>query len=214
MIFPLKTKTIFSIAFVLLAMLTPTASPGETFVGSTNDSRIVIAFKVPEKAAQARIPEGWTISPVAKGPLKGSNLLVVLIDRHLNLDAQGKPAKIPQYRAVALVSPASQPRSKTTRLYITRVYVTDASLNAYKNSIGADIQRKATYSVGDNAATGSETWSVKTGSGKTMSFQMEYSASTPSYVEGQSLPYSNIEPEFHRIYRYKQLTTLLLSVSR
>ncbi len=49
---------------------------------------------------------------------------------------------IPHFRGVALVTPASRAGSDETRTYVTRIYITDASLNPYKNSVGAEIGRK------------------------------------------------------------------------
>lgn len=120
---------------------------------------------------------------------------------------------IPHFRGVALVTPASRAGSDETRTYVTRIYITDASLNPYKNSVDAEIGRTASYAaVGNAAASGSENWSVKAGAGETMSFRMEYIGGTPSYAEREGRPYSNVEPDFHRIYRYKQLSDLVMSV--
>ena len=185
----------------------------ETFVGTANDTRAIVAFKVAEKAAQAWLPDGWSVAPFGKGPLTGSNLLVVFIDRHLSLDPEGKPSAIPHHRAVVLVTPASQPASDKTRIYVTRIYVTDSSLNPYKNSVVAEIRRMSTLSAeGKAAASGSEDWSVKTSDGGTLSFRWRYTGGTPSYAEREGFPYSNVEPDFHRIYRFKQLTDLVMSV--
>jgi len=185
----------------------------ETFVGTTNETRALVAFKVAEKAAQAWLPDGWSVAPIGKGPLTGSNLLVVFIDCHLILDPDGKPSANPHYRSVVLITPASQATSDKTRIYVTRIYSTDSSLNHYKNSVSAEIRRTSTLSAeGNAAASGSEDWSVKTSDGGTLSFRWKYTGGTPSYAEGEIFPYSNVEPDFHRIYRFKQLTDLVKSV--
>lgn len=185
----------------------------ETFIGTTNDSRVIVAFKVAEKAAQAWLPDGWSVAPFGKGPLAGSNLLVVFHDRHLNLGPEGKPSAIPHYRDVALATPANQANSDKTRMYATRVYITDSSLNHYKNSVSAEISRTSTLSSeGNAAASGSEEWSVKTSDGGTLSFRMKYIGKTPSYAEREVFIYSNVEPDFYQIYRQKHLTDLVMSV--
>jgi hypothetical protein len=185
----------------------------ETFIDTTHDSRVIVAFKVAEKAAQAWLPDGWSVAPFGKGPLAGSNLLVVFHDRYLILDPEGKPSAIPHYRDVALATPASQATSDKTRLYATRVYITDSSLNHYKNSVSAKISRTSALSAeGNAAASGSEEWTVKTSDGGTLSFRMKYIGKTPSYAERESFIYSNVEPDFYRIYRQKHLTDLVKSV--
>ncbi|WP_319408829.1 hypothetical protein [uncultured Desulfosarcina sp.] len=99
----------------------------ETFIDTTHDSRVIVAFKVAEKSAQEWLPDGWSVAPFGKGPLAGSNLLVVFHDRHLILDPDGKPSAVPHYRDVALATLSSQATSGETRLYATRVYITDSS---------------------------------------------------------------------------------------
>jgi hypothetical protein len=185
----------------------------ETFVDRNYDTRVMVGFKVVEKAAQAWLPDGWSVAPIGRGPLAGSNLLIIFIDHYLSLDPEGKPSAIPHFRDVVLVTPAKLATADKTRLYVTRIYVTDSSLNSYKNSVGAEISRASTLSAeGNAAASGSEEWSVKTSDGGTLSFRWKYTGGTPSYAEGESFPYSNVEPDFHRIYRFKQLTDLVMSV--
>jgi len=45
-----------------------------------------------------------------------------------------------------------------------------------------------------------------------MTFALSYHSGVPSWSEGRALPYSNIDPDFHRIYRYDQLVDLVMSV--
>ncbi len=206
----------FSVSLLLIVfgvLVSISIVHAETFIGTTNDSRVIVAFKVAEKAAQAWLPDGWSVAPFGKGPLVGSNLLVVFHDRHLNLGPEGKPSAIPHYRDVALVTPASQSNSDKTRMFATRVYITDSSLNPYKNSISAEISRTSKLSSeGNAAASGSEEWSVTTSDGATLSFRMKYIGKTPSYAEREVFIYSNVEPDFYRIYRQKHLTDLVKSV--
>ena len=201
----------FSLA---LATAPPLSSAlGETFVGSNVDSRVVLAFQVNETAAQTWMPEGWTLSPFAKGPLAGTNLLVVLVDRHLARDAEGKPSKPSSLRGVALVSLASREGSDKPRLFVTRIYATPPDYNPYRNAINARISRSTTLESSDNAApVRTEEWTVKPESGGEMTLALSYVAGTGSWSKRQAMPYSNVEPDFHRIYHYEQLADLLMSV--
>jgi hypothetical protein len=209
----MKRFSISLLVIVLGLVVSISIAYAETFVGSTYDTRSVVAFKVAEKAAQSWLPDGWSVAPIGKGPLAGSNLFIVFIDSHLSLDPEGKPSAIPQYRAAVLVTPASQANSEKPRIYVTRIYIADSSLNPYKNSVGAEIRRTSTLSAeGSGSATGSEEWSVKTSDGGMLSFRMKYSGKTLSLAERETFPYSSVEPDFHRIYRYKQLSDLIMSV--
>lgn len=200
-----------SLAFLAIVTLSHLPTRAETFLGSNIDSRVMLAFKVSDDAAQAWLPEGWTLKTVAEeGALAGSNMLVIFVDRQVNLDPEGKPAEHDIYRGVALVSPAS--RGEETRFFVTRIYVTDDAVNPYKNSIHAAVSRTAALkAAGNDAASGREEWLVDDGVGGKIAFRMTYQGATPSWSEREALPYSNIEPDFHRIYRYQQITDLLRS---
>ena len=206
----------FSISLLVIVfglLVSISIAHAETLIDTTHDSRVIVAFKVAEKAVQAWLPDGWSVAPFGKGPLAGSNLLVVFHDRHLILDPEGKPSAIPHYRDVALATLASQATSGEIRMYATRVYDTDSSLNHYKNSVSAKISRRSTLSAeGNAAASGSEEWTVKTSDGGTLSFRMKYIGKTPSYAEQESFIYSNVDPDFYRIYRQKNLSELVKSV--
>jgi hypothetical protein len=203
----------FTVVTVSLFAVGLTSTRAETFVGSNVDSRVILAFQVNEEAAQAWLPDGWIIASFPKGPLAGANLLVVLVDRHLSRDAEGKPTTPSSYRGVALVSPGSQEGPDETRAFVTRIYATPPGYDPYRNAISARIGRSANHEASDNAASvRTEKWTVNPVSGGEMAFSLTYKSGTPSWSEGQALPYSNIDPDFHRIYRYDQLVDLVMSV--
>ena len=201
----LATVFIFTIATL------GNAPRAETLVGSNVDSRVVVAFKVSDAAAQSWMPEGWSVTPVAKkGPLAETNLFVIFIDRLLNLNSEGKPAEPAAFRGVALASVGL--KAEERRLFVTRVYISDATVNPYKNSVGATISRKtATQGSQGQPAAGTDDWSVAVGDGEALTLGMVYQGGAPGWSEKEAMPYSNVEPEFHRIYRYQQIADLLRS---
>lgn len=201
-----------SFIILLLAItVTQDNARAETFVGSNVDSRVTLAFKVSDTAAQAWLPEGWTLAPFGGGAIAGSNLLLVFVDRQLGLDPEGKTATNAIYRAIALVSSAT--RDGETRAFVTRVYVSDPTENPYSNSVGVNVVRNVAISGnGSDPASGSDDWAIEDDDGGTLVFRMSYEGAIPGWSEGESLPYSSIEPDFHRIYRYEQIADLLHSV--
>ena len=56
------------------------AFAAEKLVGTYGEQRTVLAFKVPDTAAQTLLPEGWKVSPPSTGPSKDANLNVVFVD--------------------------------------------------------------------------------------------------------------------------------------
>jgi hypothetical protein len=93
---------------LFLAISAKVPALAETHLGSNVDSRVVIAFKVDEEAAQEWLPADWTPTPFPGGPFAGANLLAVLVNSHLVLDSEGKPATPASYRGVALASLAGR----------------------------------------------------------------------------------------------------------
>lgn len=200
------------LAATLIIAVPRSAAQAETKIGSTVEARTVVGFAVPQAAAQAWLPEGWTVAPFGGGPLAGANLLLVFIDRHLALDADGAPEAIPQYRLLALVTPASHPDEEDNRIYVTRIYAPDASLNSYGNSVAADLSRSALHAVeGASPGEGEDSWSVGYDGG-TLAFEMRYTGATPGASEGTANPYSSVDADFYRIYQYRQIVDPVMSV--
>ena len=196
-------------AALAIVGLAPAAASAETFLGSNVDSRVTVAFQVNADAAQSWLPEGWTLAPFGEGPLTGANLLVIFVDRHVNLDPEGKPADSPLYSGVALVSRAI--KGDDFRFFVTRVYLTAPDVNPYSNTVAAAVARKATRLAGSDGARGSEDWTITDSDGGTIDFRLSYQGAVPGWSEREALPYSNVEPDFYRIYRYQQISELVHS---
>ncbi len=194
-----------------LAVFAAPALP-ETVIGSNVESRVILAFKVDDAAAQARLPEGWQTLTLPQGPLAGANELVVFIDRHLRMDAEGKPATPYASRSVALVSFGVSPDAAGPRTFVTRVYETVPIADSYGNGAAATIRRELSLEDADDGREHEETWSVEPETGGQMTLKLKYDAGRPGWQKGQeSQPYSAARPEFHRIYRYDQLVDLAMS---
>jgi len=199
-------------AFNLAAFPGKTAS-AETFLGSNVDSRIVLAFQVNTEAAQTWLPEGWQVAPIEQGPLSGANLFVVLVDRHLSRDADDNPTTPPSFGVAALVNPASRPGTAESRFYVTRIYATAAGYDPYGNAMGARINRRTIQDASETSApVRTEKWVVGPDHGGEIVFELSYNTGAPSWSEGELTPYSSAKPDFYRIYRYEQLSELVMSV--
>jgi hypothetical protein len=59
----------------------------QTLVGFNNESRTVLALRVGQAGLQTRVPAPWQLNPVASGPSKDANLLLVFINPWLTQDA-------------------------------------------------------------------------------------------------------------------------------
>ncbi|MDW4551325.1 hypothetical protein R5H32_18365 [Defluviimonas sp. D31] len=207
------TRALLIAASVAMFTLGPgRPANAETFVGSNNDARVVLALQANEAAVQAMLPEGWQLMPFPGGALEGANTLLVFVDRYLARDAEGNPADPASYRGVALASLAKAEGSDEVRTYVTRIYVTAAGYDPYGNGEAAEIRRSATLeSAGTAAPKWAEEWTLAPESGGELTFTLRYQSGTPSWSASEALPYSNTNPDFHRIYRFDQLVDLAMS---
>lgn len=109
---------LLSLPLVLVGLsiiLATQPAEAQTFTGVQGDrNRISLAFQVKPEAVQALLPAPWQLNPLASGPLKGTNLLVVLIDRLRDDDPEGKPKYNGTSRIVALVAPGKHPQTGAT----------------------------------------------------------------------------------------------------
>jgi len=200
-------------AAAALAALAPVAD-AETKVGSTVESRILLGFSASDDAINQMLPEGWVSITLPKGPVAGSNLIVALIDRHVILDAAGKPADPSSGPIVAFLAYAKKDGVEGVRGFVTRVYEEPPLVNPYGNSLPADIGRVAGFTdAGGGDRSQSEDWSVTTQTG---SFQvtLDYRMGGLMWsTGGASRPYSSVTPEFSRVYRYDQLAGLAMNTA-
>lgn len=173
---------------------------------------MILAFKVGDEAAQGALPAGWVAAPFGGGALAGANYLVVFMDRHINLDAAGEVHRDGLFRGVAFAVPAKAEGSDERVYFVTRVYLPDEGINPYNNTLRASVSREASLSGSDVApGTGGEAWTVEDDAGGRIAFSMEYRGAVPSRSQSEAKIYSNVEPDFYRIYRYDQLTDLVRS---
>ncbi len=197
---------------LLFAVFLSVPATAETAVGSNIDSRVVLAYKVNDSAAQAFLPEGWALLTLPKGPLAGANLLVAFIDRQLDLDPEGKPLDPFASRSVAILNYGTNPDVPGVRFFVTRVYETPPAANSYGNSLAASISRNsASKGPADGARQQEELWSVKPDTGGEISLALTYQSGKATWSKSEAMPYSSVIPGFHRIYRYQQLADLAMS---
>lgn len=207
-----RPDALLCLAILTAAALATIPARAETLVGSNVDSRVILAFKIGDEAAQGALPEGWAAAPFGGGALAGANFLAVFMDRHLNLDAEGEVHRDGLFRGVAFAVPAKAEGSDETVYFVTRVYLPDDGINPYKNTLRATVSREATLSgSGVAPGTGRESWTVEDGAGGKIVLSMAYRGAVPSLSEREAKIYSNVEPDFYRIYRYEQLVDLVRS---
>jgi len=213
-------KRVFGRLALGTAMATSPAAMGasalaETKVGSTVESRILLGFKVDDAAVSTMLPDGWAPVTLPKGPVGGSNLILALIDRHVILDAEGKPGDPSSGPTVAFLAYGRKADVEGIRGFVTRVYEEPPVVDPYGNSVIANIDRVSGYTdAGGGDRMQSEMWKIQPESGGELTLDLDYKVGGFMWsTGGESRPYSSENPDFFRIYRYDQLAGLAMNAA-
>lgn len=209
-------KHIFiSLPFLLAVTLVQTPAQAETFIGTTVESRVLVGFKVNETAMDEFLPEGWIPFTLPKGPVGGSNLIIAFIDRHVILDTEGKPDDPSSGPTVALLAYARKEGVEGVRGFVIRVYEEPPLVDPYGTSVTADISRTASFmDAGSSERTQSEVWAVRSEGGGELTLSLDFEVGGYGWQKGAgSRPYSAVNPDFSRIYRYDQLAGLAMNAA-
>jgi hypothetical protein len=206
------------LSFILLIFsgILITQAGAETLIGSNVDNRIIVALQVGQAELQSWLPAPWQVSPIPKGPLKGANLYLMFVDRLLDQDAQGKPARGGTCRAVPLAVPAKHAQTGKPAIFVIRVFAPHEDINLYnpyKNTVRAAISRECTVK-GANLEPGtvSDVWELRDSAGGIIKFQINYQRAIPRRAKQELRPRSSVDPDFFRIYRVDQGMDLIKSV--
>jgi hypothetical protein len=97
-------------------------------------------------------------------------------------------------------------------MYVLRQYEEAPVGDAYGTSLPAELEHEAELEVSDDGARKrSEEWEIEPEGGGAIRLEMSYAAGTPGWAPGEMRPYSAARPDFHRIYRYRQLVDVAMS---
>jgi len=190
------------------------ASAAEKLVGTYGEQRTVLAFKVPETAAQKLLPEGWQASPPSTGPSKDANLNVVFVDVLTVQNPDGTPGET--FRVVALVVPA---KKKGTDAVVPMVVGGFASTPSYvpgaygnEDLASATIDRHA-HTDPTGKTNVEESWEFKGNGGDSIQLQLQYDRGVAARSKVETMPHSGVKPDFYRIYRIEQAADVVRSTA-
>jgi hypothetical protein len=194
---------------LLLTVLALTASPAlaqEKMVATNMDVRTILAFKVSDAAVQKLLPPGWTVNP-GTGPSAGANLRVTFADQMAQTDAAGKP--LPPVRNLIFGIPAK--RDGVPAALMVFLSLSPGAGGPYGTGVKSTntVERKITHATGQPSLS-DEAWEYKSDGGQTASLQVQYLRGTPVSDKSELRVYSQLKPEFFRIYRYEQGVDVVL----
>ncbi|MGW8224048.1 MAG: hypothetical protein ACWGP1_18010 [Syntrophobacteria bacterium] len=210
----MNRSVLFLIGIICIASVAfTTLAQAETLVESSLFFRIYVAFSVDEKAAQAWLPDPWKVVPIPKGPFKGANVQVVLDDRFIMQDGEGKPyvGEGEPFCLAALVSLGKNEKTGEIGVFVIRVYWPYDDTGSYKNGVKAAVSREATIKS-SVSGTGSEFWKVQDNAAGMIEFQMDYQRGLPTRTKTEIKGLSNVDPNILVIYRDDYVGDVVKSV--
>jgi hypothetical protein len=214
LIFPtIREEVMRALWLGFLLLVAGPALAGEKLVSTEVDLRTVLNFKATDAAVQKMLPEGWELNSPAAGPTKGFNIAVVLVDRLLAADAEGKP--VVSYRGAALAIPAKKKTSDTAgAMIVGGLFEPSGAPGAYGVFTAAQttIERKTVTDPGGKSMI-EETWQFKASDGSSIEVEVHFVRGIPVKGKAESKVFSATRPDFHRIYRFEQATDVVRSTA-
>jgi hypothetical protein len=205
----------FVVVFLLGMLSLSSPSWAETLAEQNEETRITVALRVPQSEAQKLLPTPWQVNPLASGPSKDANFLLIFRDRALNLDAAGKPVEGGRERGVVIIVPAKHARTGEIALHVVRVFTANAKFlpGAYKNSALATVRWEQCIKASNlDSWSGAEVWEIGDKAGGIIKFSVEYQRAVPTQSKSEYKIYGGPDPNFFRIYRVDQGAAVVKSV--
>jgi hypothetical protein len=195
---------------LLLGLTLYAFAQSEKFVATEADVRMVLHFKVSDRAIQDLLPAGWEVDSPTSGPYKGVNLHLFFIDRLMARDPEGKP--LTSMRFAVQVIPAKRTGTDARGLMVAGGFASHpkGAPGAYGNYVEAraGVGRNVRIDAAENS-TVEETWEFRAEDGDQLQLQIEYVRGMPTLSKGEAKAYSAVKPDFYRIYRFDQAADVL-----
>jgi hypothetical protein len=208
----MNRTVLFLIGIICIgSLILPTLAQAETLYESTLFYRIYLAFSVDQKAAQEWLPAPWKAVSVPKGPLKGANLYVILDDKFIRHDGEGKQFMGGTYLNVGIIGFGKNEQTGEFAPFVNRVYWPYDDPGCYKNFVKAKVSREATIKVASPAAC-SEVWKVQDSAGGRMEFRMDYQRAVPKRKMHEFKVRSALDPNILFIYKDDAATDVVKSI--
>jgi hypothetical protein len=209
------TRTLAGAATLLVAMAAANAaSAAEKLVGTYGEQRTILAFKVPEPAAQKLLPEGWQVSAPGAGPSKDANLNVVFLDVLTVQNPDGSPGET--YRAAVLVVPAKKNGTDATLPMVVGGLASSSSTvpGAYGNfTLASTTLDRHIRTDPAGKSNVEESWEFKGDGGDAIQLQLQFARGVAARSKIEAMPHSGVKPDFYRIYRIEQAADVVRSTA-
>lgn len=179
------------------------------------EQRTYVFLQVAASAAQAFLPQGWTLNPAAAGPTKDANLVLVWIDRKLALTPDGKPLQSGTNRLLVLLAPVKSPQGDAVNMVVGGYSMDPAGApGAYKvYGAGPVTVDRVEKSNGKLESTVEETWAARGPDGTGANLHVVFTRGVPVASSFDLRIFSAADPAFYRMYRGDQVVDVVRSVN-
>jgi hypothetical protein len=201
---------------ILVFALMPLSAFAETHTENVvAEQRTYVFLQVAANAAQAFLPQGWTLNPAAAGPTKDANLVLVWIDRKLALTPDGKPLQSGTNRLLVVLAPVKSPQGDAVNMVVGGYSMDPAGApGAYKvYGAGPVTVDRIEKSNGKLASAVDETWAAKGPDGSGATLHVAFTRGVPVASSFDLRIFSAADPAFYRIYRGDQVVDTVRSVN-
>jgi hypothetical protein len=181
------------------------ALAAEKLVATDASVRTLLAFKVPDAAAQQLLPEGWQVRPPSTGPSKDANLTVIFIDLLTVQNPDGTAGESARIAGIGV--PAKKKGTDATVPMVGPGLVSNPSYapGPYGTATvaSATLHRHVHIDTAGKS-TVEESWEFKGDGGDAIQLQLQYISGVPVRSKVEVTPHSAVKPDFYRIYRFEQ----------
>jgi hypothetical protein len=196
---------------LVFAAATPRAFAETHTENVVAEQRTYVFLQVAANAAQAFLPQGWTLNPAAMGPTKDANLVLVWIDRKLALTPDGKPLQSGTNRLLVLLLPVRNPQGDAVNMVVGGYSMDPAGApGAYKAYSAGPV---TVDRVEKSNGTVDETWAARGADGSGATLHVAFTRGLPVASSFDLRIFSAAEPAFYRIYRGDQVVDVVRSVN-
>jgi hypothetical protein len=198
-----------------LAVVAPRAFAETHTENVVAEQRTYVFLHVAASAAQAFLPQGWTLNPAAAGPTQDANLVLVWIDRKLALTPDGKPLQSGTNRLLVLLAPVKSPQGDAVNMVVGGYSMDPAGApGAYKvYGAGPVTVDRVEKSNGKFESTVEETWAARGPDGTGANLHVVFTRAVPVASSFDLRIFSAADPAFYRMYRGDQVVDVVRSVN-
>jgi hypothetical protein len=199
-------------AAFFIAAMTPLVTAAQGVTEWSAETRVAMSFKVNDRALQPFLPEGWTVEPSTGAANRGANLNVVVMERQVVLDPQGRPLKTGTSRyAVLTVSAKHASSGQVSTMAVMGISPEGAgAYGVYEMATVSRVQRTASGS-GEENGSGREQWEFVSSAGNRLAVTLAYRRGPATRTRGETRLRSAKNPDFTRTYRTEQASDLVRS---